>query len=213
MYKRAMTILISFLSCCAMICVGFSAWTFNLGQDLQAESNGVIQSEDVIVSDDYVTISAEDMSNFVFTPTGFKSGSKATFNIKLKVFVEQCKKFVGENDLTVSITLSLSVLDDVNADYIFTNDIISFSMDDRNVSPSSTQSSYTAEFKITNEELSTAKESEQKELELSGQFTFTISNTTDYNRLYDALFDVNNNEQKNSFKLVVAVSNEPNEGN
>lgn len=217
MYKRVMTILISFLSCCAMICVGFSAWTFNLGQDLQAESNGVIQSEDVIVSDDYVKISDEDMTKFVVTENGFNNGSySGSFTVAFSVNAGNCRGFAGTTSKTLTVRVTLSFADNSSCSSLFQSGCITCSSSNKILQkPSVTESEYesdsssfTAKFTLDVDSLSDNTDDNSGIL----TFEFKFQTKTTYTQMYSAL-KVTSGVIGNPFKLVVAVSNEPNEGN
>ena len=73
MFKRALISLIAVLSCCSLVCVGFSSWYVNDGTDIESYVNGSLSSEDIIVSDDYVRIDTDKIkelnsNTFVVSP-------------------------------------------------------------------------------------------------------------------------------------------------
>lgn len=113
MFKKSLLSLIAILTCCALTCVGFSAWVIVGGGNVESSTSGSISSDSVIQSNDYVWTSEDkiDMDEFVLTDDGFSGGGaigriKVTFNLNSN----NCKSFAEENDrkeLQIEITLAI----------------------------------------------------------------------------------------------------------
>lgn len=118
MYRRAMIGLISVLSCCALACVGFSAWSITTDDMFTASSSGTLTSEDVILSDEYVWVDMDSIetlnaTSFLVSPYGFvhKEGEGTTIDtigellIPLKIDKEKCGDFTS-NKVAVNVSIS-----------------------------------------------------------------------------------------------------------
>ena len=129
MFRKGTIMLITVLSCLALICVGFSSWATMTG-DLNAQTTGGISSESVIYSDEYVKIDKEAMDarnkdSFVVTPEKFSSG-KDSLIVPFSIDADKCKAFAGGNSLTFRVTLSFA--DNAAPTGFFAKDNITFSV-------------------------------------------------------------------------------------
>lgn len=121
MYKRVIVILISILTCCTFVCVGFSAWSIVAENSVTGYYNGAILSEPIIYSDDYVRIDQEKMpelnqQSFVVSPYGFvhkqQDGTveidpKGTLQIPLIIDTAKCTEVFSDN-FNIEIYVSFS---------------------------------------------------------------------------------------------------------
>lgn len=206
MFKRALISLIAVLSCCSLVCVGFSSWYVNDGTDINAESTGSLSSEDIIVSDDYVTVTVVT-ENFVVTQIGFESGKNycdVSFEIK-----DAVSSFVGAADkLTIKLTLTFEkgvtkTLQEDAKNALFSDIAFGVTKSEATIDVASDPSSTYAEFSFTVEN---AKSLIEQANALQGKFTFNHKGDN-YKNLYTALNVNSSGAIQNPFSLVVAVSN------
>lgn len=121
---RTIIVVISILSCCALMCVGFSAWSIVTNETFSAISNGAITSEEVIVSDEYVWVITNDNSpdasntieklnekSFVVSESGFvhdvgdnKKNTEGVLQIPLKIDQEKCYNFSKKVKIDVIVS-------------------------------------------------------------------------------------------------------------
>lgn len=203
MFKRAIIGLIAVLSCCSLVCVGFSSWYVNDGTGIGKNVGGSLSSENIIVSDDYVSVTV-NTENFVVTQIGFESGKNycdVSFEIK-----DAVSSFVGAAD-TLTIKLTVTFKNDIDTslqkDALFRNIAFEVTNPGTTTSVRSDTTSTYAEFTFTVESASSLVGQNA----LQGKFTFKHTGD-DYKNLYTALNVNNSGTIQNPFSLVVAVSND-----
>ncbi len=214
MFKRALISLIAVLSCCSLVCVGFSSWYVNDGTDINAESTGSLSSEDIIVSDDYVTVTVVT-ENFVVTEKRFepeKNTCDVSFTIKdnntFEDFVNATNKLIVKLTLTFKNGVTESLQEDAK-EALFSN--IEFEMIESGAEITVDEPIYTsthAEFSFT---VGNAKSVIGQANALKGKFMFKHTGDN-YTNLYEVLAvtsgaTAEETTFKNPFSLVVAVSN------
>ena len=204
MFRKGTIMLITVLSCLALICVGFSSWATMTG-DLNAQTTGGISSESVIYSDEYVKVTVVSTEeNFVVTPSGFASGKNTCpvhFEIK-----DAAKDFAADNQLKIRLTLSFQndldrSLESVN---LFNNIIFSVNKSGAAVDVTSDYTTTLAEFSFTVNDVASLAGNANA---LEGTLTFNHTGNFYTNYLYRALAVDATGNIGNPFTLVVAVSN------
>lgn len=212
MYRRAIVVLISILTCCAFMCVGFSAWSISAEPQTGADTSGVISSEPVIYSNDYVWIDEENikMENFTVTKVGFSGGGyNGSFSVPFKINYDKCTGLfegknlaTGKKELHVQVILSF-VDNNSTAENVFNK--FSFTCTDAGVTVGShfihSSSSFTADLTLDIDVMNSSNNT------FTGTFMYTGQNDKDsYDELYNKLTG-GKEAINNPFEIVVAVSN------
>ena len=205
MFKKSTISLIAILTCCVLMCVGFSAWTIAAPSIISRGSSGNIYGDDIIVSDDYVKI--ESIQPFTYTNLGFELGDRnysanggvitVTFSI---VDMELCRAF-SVNGETIQVRISLK-FDDGATSQLFAGNFISVaSADGADVVEvygyDKTTSQHTTVLTMDVSDSQTASSFTLK-------YTFNMGTDNDYkNFLYNLLYDTDR-----GFAFVVQLSNQ-----
>lgn len=205
MFKKSILSLIAILTCCALTCVGFSAWVIVGGGNTQSSTRGTISADDVIYSNEYVSTYKESIVIDDYTPTGFKSkssGSITTTGIISATFtidVDLCKSKLG-NNLIVEIDLKFS---DNSSSNLFSGDYISVSITDTSGvatsssnSPVKSQTSYKV---VLDLDLSQTENSK-----LTFTLTYTLTMGSNYMSL---IYDKFNSDANAQFAFVIVTKN------
>ncbi len=216
MFKKATIALIAVLSCCSLVCVGFSSWSITTQDSLSETTSGTLTSEDVIVSNDYVKINTEQIielnkKTFVVSPYGFvitndddtiSIATKGILQIPLVINMENCYAF-SKTELHVDITISL----EKQSDLLTATQYLKPVCEDASVQnvqgkALSSTKEYLISFSLKTEE---PVEQKEKELIVNLEFNFPVLAQYSY-YLYNTQF-VQESEIVNAFVFSVAVSN------
>ena len=76
MTRKAILVITAILSCCALMCVGFSSWSF-AAADAESSVRGGLSSEDIIMSNSYIAITK--VEPFTYTQFGFRKDGGTSY--------------------------------------------------------------------------------------------------------------------------------------
>lgn len=93
--KRFTFIVMLFLACFAMVSIGFATWTISLNKPIEENASGTVDTDDVINSDDYVTIEIDNSRMFRYCRYGFVLNNNVVSNgiLPIKITLHNLNAF------------------------------------------------------------------------------------------------------------------------